>query len=116
MVCDILPRPVRLTNVQHGEDGAAACVDAFTVRIETDAVVLKGTKDFEEVPDAPARQIDRRVDDHQFDPPEFGQQFLPLGVPGSNGRAVIIAVGSNHDAASPLPHVPPCPEQVVAEH
>jgi hypothetical protein len=94
--------PVRLTNVQHGEDGTAACVDPFTVQIEIDAVVSERTKDFEQVPDALARQIDCRGDDHLIDRIKVGQERRPSGTSSPNGRTVIIDVGGHDDAATVL--------------
>jgi hypothetical protein len=103
---------MRLDNVQQGESRGAACVDAFTVQTEADTMIAERSKDFEQVPDALARQIVRRGRDHLIDRIQIGQECLPTGIASANGRALIVDVGSNYDDATVLDCLPEVPTEV----
>ena len=69
-------------------------------------MVAERPKDFEQVPDALARQIIRRGGDHLIDRIQIGQECLPMGIASANGSAVIVYVGSNYDDATVLNCLP----------
>ena len=69
-------------------------------------MIAERSKDFEQVPDALARQIVRRGRDHLINRIQIGQECLPTGTASANGRAIIVDVGSNYDGATVLDCLP----------
>ena len=97
----------RFDNIQHsGECRSVSGRYALAAQMETDTVVAEHPEVSQQVPNVPARQIASGSDDDLIDPRKIGQKCLPIGVPRPNGRAVIIDVCGDHDAASVFDRLP----------